>query len=132
MKKGFTIVECLVTLAIVGTLVGLLLPAIYHVRMRSNMEAASYGTFRCLKSFETRISESSSELKVSLKSVDSSKAEVFICDTDELFAQFEDNKYYRVSWFVLFERKHLLEASEIRDFQPEQNEYSPNEKLKRD
>lgn len=128
MKKGFTVVECLVVLTIVITMCILLLPAISAVRHAAQKQhqieegsANSHGVFRCLKSFQTNRNQNRSMLKVSLKSVDSSKAYVFICKTDEVFAQFEDNKYYEVGWIEVDEIRYVVNVEEVTHLDPERN-----------
>ena len=130
MRKGFTVVECLVVLIIVITMCILLLPAISAARHAANVstqikegKATNHGVFRCLKSFATNIHESSSALRltVSLKSVDSSKANVFICKTDEAFAQFEDNKYYEVGWIEADGIRYVVSVEEVTHLDPERN-----------
>jgi hypothetical protein len=127
MRKGFTLVELLVTLVIVSIVVLLLVPALNAARhaaqVQNQMEdgATNNGVFRCLKSFETNRSEYSTRLKVSLKSVDSSKAEVFLCRTDYLFAQFEDNKYYQVGWEEIYGIRYVVSVEEVTHLDPERN-----------
>ena len=128
MKKGFTVVEFLVALSVVLTLCLLLLPAISAIRHAANIstqieegKAINHGVFRCLKSFQTNRTQHRSILKVSLKSVDSSKAHAFICKTDEVFAQFEDNKYYEVGWIEVDEIRYVVNVEEVTHLDPERN-----------
>ena len=128
MKKGLTLVELLVTLVIVSIVVLLLVPAINAARhaaqAQNQMEegkATNNGVFRCIKSFETNRTQHRSILKVSLKSVDSSKAEVFLCRTDYLFAQFEDNKYYQVGWEEIYGIRYVVSVEEVTHLDPERN-----------
>jgi prepilin-type N-terminal cleavage/methylation domain-containing protein len=129
MRKGFTLAELLVTVLIIVSIVLLLVPAMNAARhaaqVQNQMEgsATNNGVFRCLKSFETNKSEysTSTRLKVSLKSVDSSKAEVFLCRTDYLFAQFEDNKYYQVGWEEIGGIRYVVSAEEVTHLDPERN-----------
>jgi competence protein ComGC len=124
MKRGFTLIDLL---AIISTFVLLLIPAFFAVRHSAQVQnqieadAANHGVFRCIKSFETNRTEYRSILKVSLKSVDSSKAYVFICKTDDIFAQFEDNKYYEVGWIEVDTIKYAISAEEIMSPNPERN-----------
>jgi hypothetical protein len=129
MKKGFTVVEFLVALSIVITLCLLLLPGIsvarYNAQKQHQIEessANSHGVFCCLKSFVTyRHEDWSSRLKVSLKSVDSPRAYVFICKTDEAFAQFEDNKYYEVGWIDVDGIRYVVNVEEVTHLDAERN-----------
>lgn len=127
MRKGFTLVEFLVVLTVIVTLALLIVTGIHAARhtaqVQNQMEdgATNNGVFRCLKSFETNYSEYSTRLKVSLKSVDSSKAEVFLCSTDYLFAQFEDNKYYQVGWLETDGIRYVVSAEEVTSLDPERN-----------
>ena len=128
MRKGFTVVECLVVLIIVITMCILLLPAISAARHAANVstqikegKAINHGVFRCLKSFQTNRTQHRSILKVSLKSVESSKAYVFICKADEVFAQFEDNKYYEVGWIEADGIRYVVSVEEVTHLDPERN-----------
>lgn len=128
MKKGFTLVEFLVVLSIVITLCLLLLPALSAARHAANIstqikegKAINHGVFRCIKSFQTNRNQHRSILKVSLKSVDSSKAYVFICKVDETFAQFEDNKYYEVGWIEVDEIRYVVNVEEVTHLDAERN-----------
>ena len=128
MKKGFTVVEFLVALSVVMVLCLLLLPAISAARHAANIstqikegKAINHGVFRCIKSFQTNRTQHRSILKVSLKSVDSSKAYVFICKADEIFAQFEDNKYYEVGWIEADGIRYVVNVEEVTHLDPERN-----------
>lgn len=105
MRKGFTLVELLVVLAILGILLGLVTASMGGCRGATYYTQTNSGVYQCVKTYTVNAGENATSKRVDLRPKDGGTVQTFTVDDNfyvgvrnsaTLYAQFEPGRWYTV------------------------------------